>query len=215
MCFCDRCTLCSALLVFSSEATRADGKGTRIVLTFFFLSESTSFVIYTYQKAAPMYLNFGVLGAKKKKRKMSHHGCFELRSGLKRFNRVLGVTRSLVTFSFVFFLLLPLLCFSFSFSFFFFHCFAGCFFYCCCCRKDCIFFFSLCLLVSNELCRKRAGVCVCLVCIFFFLCFRGRGCACCIDYVTVFFFLPVSFFFYRVYESSFSCLLCRASFFFL
>ena len=51
---------------------------------------------------------------------MSHHGCFELRSGLKRFNRVLGVTRSLVTFSFVFFLLLPLLCFSFSFSFFFF-----------------------------------------------------------------------------------------------
>lgn len=29
-----------------------------------------------------------------------------------------------------------------------------------------------------------------------------------------FFFLPVSFFFYRVYESSFSCLLCRASFFF-
>ena len=187
MCFCDRCTLCSALLVFSSEATRADGKGTRIVLTFFFLSESTSFVIYTYQKAAPMYLNFGVLGAKKKKRKMSHHGCFELRSGLKRFNRVLGVTRSLVTFSFVFFLLLPLLCFSFSFSFFF-SLFCWLFLLLLLLQKGLHFFFSLCLLVSNELCRKRAGVCVCLVCIFFFLCFRGRGCACCIDYVTVFFF---------------------------
>ena len=144
---------------------------------------------------------------------MSHHGCFELRSGLKRFNRVLGVTRSLVTFSFVFFLLLPLLCFSFSFSFFF-SLFCWLFLLLLLLQKGLHFFFSLCLLVSNELCRKRAGVCVCLVCIFFFLCFRGRGCACCIDYVTVFFFLPVSFFFYRVYESSFSCLLCRASFFF-
>ena len=145
---------------------------------------------------------------------MSHHGCFELRSGLKRFNRVLGVTRSLVTFSFVFFLLLPLLCFSFSFSFFF-SLFCWLFLLLLLLQKWLHFFFSLCLLVSNELCRKRAGVCVCLVCIFFFLCFRGRGCACCIDYVTVFFFYRWAFSFIVFMRALFLAYFAEPLFFFV